>query len=94
MENKETIEEAAEKYASKIWDYSDSNEKTLHANCNKAFLKGAKWQQENSYSEEEVKKLAFNFYYDMSHKMGVAENLISENATNVDVWFNEQFKKK
>lgn len=41
----ETLKKAAEKYANKIWDYSDSNEKTLHANCNKAFLKGAKWQQ-------------------------------------------------
>jgi len=45
------------------------------------------------YSEEEVKKIAFNFYYDMSNKMGVSENLISENSTNVDVWF-KKFKKK
>jgi hypothetical protein len=52
---KETLEEVAEKYASKIWDYSDSNEKTLHANCKKAFIKGAKWQQERSYSEEDLK---------------------------------------
>lgn len=51
------------------------------------------WQTERMYSEEEVKRLAFDFYYDMSRQMGVAENLISENATNVDVWF-EQFKKK
>ncbi len=62
----------------------------------KHFINGAKWQinkQERSYSEEEAKKMAFNFYYDMSHKMGVSENLISENTTNVDEWF-EQFKKK
>ena len=45
MKNKETLEEAAKKYASKIWDYSDSNEKTLHANCKKAFIQGAKWQE-------------------------------------------------
>lgn len=50
-------------------------------------------KQQQNYSEEEVKKLAFDFYYDMSHKMGVATNLISENATNVNVWF-EQIKKK
>jgi hypothetical protein len=49
---KETLEEAAEKYASKIWDYSDSNEKTLHANCKKAFIKGAKWQQEQLCNSE------------------------------------------
>ena len=40
-----------------------------------------------------IKMLAFNFYYDMSHKMGVNTNQISENATNVDIWF-EQLKRK
>jgi len=59
----------------------------------KCFIEGANYQAERMYSEEEVKRLAFDFYYDMSRQMGVAENLISENATNVDVWF-EQFKKK
>ena len=49
--------------------------------------------KQRSYSEEEVKKLMFDFYYDMSHKMNVPENLISENMTNVDVWF-ETFKNK
>lgn len=60
------------------------------------FINGAKWQQEqdsNKYSDDEVKKIAFDFYYDMSHKMNVPENLISENMTNVDVWF-ETFKNK
>jgi hypothetical protein len=56
------------------------------------FINGAKWQAEKMYSEEEVKMLAFNFYYDMSKKMNVPENLISENRTNFDIWF-EQFKK-
>jgi hypothetical protein len=50
------------------------------------------YMQEQMYSQEEAKKFAFDFYYDMSRKMGVAENLISENATNVDVWF-EKLKK-
>ena len=49
-------------------------------------------QQERRYSEEDVKKIAFDFYYDMSHKLGVPEYLITENATNVDVWFRK-FKK-
>ena len=59
MKNKETLEEAAETYASKIWDCSDSNEKTLYTNCKKAFEKGAKWQQEqdkSKYSEEDMRK--------------------------------------
>jgi hypothetical protein len=57
------------------------------------YINEIKQKQERMYSEEEVKRLAFDFYYDMSHKMGVATNLISENATNVDVWF-KQFKNK
>jgi hypothetical protein len=56
-----------------------------------AFKRGYTECKENNYSEEEVKKIAFDFYYDMSHKMGVTENLISENSTNVDIWF-EEFK--
>jgi hypothetical protein len=83
---KTELEEAAEKFANDCTLVSD-------AATYEAFIEGAKWQQERSYSEEEVKRLAFDFYYDMSRQMGVAENLISENATNVDVWF-EQFKKK
>jgi hypothetical protein len=78
----ETLEEAAER-AVKSGLFKDE---TL-------FIAGAKWQQEISYSENEVKKLAFNFYYDMSRKMSVHENLISENFTNLEEWF-EQFKKK
>lgn len=57
------------------------------------FISGAMWQQERMYSEEEVKELAFNFYYDMSRQMNVPENLVSENRTNMDIWF-EQNKKK
>jgi hypothetical protein len=57
MKKQETLEEVAKKYASKIWDYSDSNEKTLHANCKKAFIKGAKWQQEQIGKSEFLQKL-------------------------------------
>jgi hypothetical protein len=81
----ETLEEAYNKIYKEI-DFSEFDFAS--------FAIGVKYQQEKSYSKEEVKKLAFDFYYDMSHKMGVAENLISENATNVDIWFIEQFKNK
>jgi hypothetical protein len=82
---KTELEKAAEKY--------NPLKKLDGEFIRQAFKDGAKWQAERGYSEEEVKRLAFDFYYDMSHKMGVATNLISENATNVDIWF-EQFKKK
>ena len=52
------------------------------------------WEQDkNVYTEEQVKMLMFDFYYDMSHKMNVPKNLISENATNVDEWFKQHKKK-
>jgi hypothetical protein len=56
-------------------------------------LKTAKWQSDRMYSEEEVKEIAFGFYYAMSRKMNVTENLTSENATNIDIWFEESDEK-
>jgi len=63
----ETLEEAAEKY-SYYWEnitglvYEDEYPSAV----NKLdFINGAKWQQKNSYSEEEVKNIAnwaFGFY--------------------------------
>lgn len=35
--------------------------------------------------KEKIKTLAFDFYYDMSRKMGVPENLISENFDNTEL---------
>jgi hypothetical protein len=46
-------------------------------------------KQQKGYSEEEVKRLAFKFYLDMSNQMNVPDNLITENYTNVDEWFNK-----
>ena len=146
MKNKETLEEAAEKYANKKGDIPTT--KLEDAIFKQGFIDGAKWQQEqeqdnenswfnqyqevedyiierigdkfldatpekyntaseatiallednweqdkNSYTEEQVKMLMFDFYYDMSHKMNVPKNLISENATNVDEWFKQHKKK-
>ena len=87
----ETLEEAA----AVNWAIRKGHIRTTkleNALFKQGFLDGAKWQSKRMYSEEEVKMLAFNFYYDMSHKMGVAENLISENRLNAEEWF-EQFKK-
>jgi hypothetical protein len=71
----ETLEEAINKYPL--------------INQRIGFKLGAKWQQERSYSEEEVKRLAFKFYLEMSKQMNVPDNLITENYTNVDEWFEQ-----
>ena len=46
----ETLEEAAEKY-----DENDPNDE--YGKSYRAFIEGAKWQQERMYSEEEVKEI-------------------------------------
>ena len=87
----ETLEEAA--YQARR-DYQDEVGKDGMNNCimfdamkiQKGFKQGAKWQQERSYSEEEVKNLTELFlpYYFKSDK---------EFNDAFNEWF-EQFKKK
>ena len=66
----ETLEEASEK----CFNYID------HRNT---FIAGAKWQQERSYSEEEVLEIIRQY--------ALEEHLITSSKT--DIWF-KQFKKK
>ena len=73
---KETIEEAAEnKYG-----LSDKYSKNRIG-----FIEGAKWQQERSYSEEEVMDILLLSYSSISDK--------SLAGADLRKWF-EQFKKK
>ena len=48
-----------------------------------AFKQGVRWQQERSYSEEEVLDILYLFHYD----------LVNSNIDTKEEWF-EQFKKK
>ena len=77
MENKETLEEAAERlYSDKLYPMYGSIRRD-------AFINGAKWQQQNSYSEEEVRNIIND--YDAS------QILFNEKYT-YNEWF-EQFNK-
>ena len=77
MMKQETLEQAAEKYA-KQFDYAEDSSPNID------FIEGAKWQQERSYSEEEVLELLL--------KMNEwPTTFVSEEE--VKEWF-EQFKKK
>ena len=71
----ETLEEAAERY---IEEYDVEHYVSIED-----FVMGAKWQQERSYSEEEVWKLV--------NKLNETLNIGSE--LTLEQWF-EQFKKK
>ena len=69
---KETLEEAAEKQ----WG-------NVHRTGVLGFIDGAKWQQKNSYSEEEVIDILIKY----QHYLTVDDDI------DADEWF-EQFKKK
>ena len=88
---KETLEERIQ-YISFLHKQNLNGRETEDELFEAGILAGIEETKEKMYGCEEVKRLAFDFYYEMSRKMGVAENLISENATNVDVWF-EKLKK-
>ena len=49
-----------------------------------------------SYLEKErniITKFAFDFYADLSRQMKVPENLISENLTHAEIYFEEKFNQ-
>ena len=80
---KETIEEAAEKYA-KQFDYAEDSSPYND------FIEGGKWRQEqdkNKYSEEEVRKISLDFFYHWWNSKG------TNTEQGFDKWF-EQFKKR
>jgi hypothetical protein len=71
-------EVAKKKYGTSIYDYEQVD----------AFIEGAKWQQERSYSEEEVKSIVdetIEKFYKHFYTLTKAEMK--------EQWF-EQFKKK
>lgn len=82
----ETLEEAIDNYV-----YKTSNEKNICDIVVKAIKFGAKWQQDRSYSEEEVLHILDTFWdrLDVWYNEGVDENF------SLREWFNEcELKKK
>ena len=93
MNDKETLEEAAENYAI---DKQNENASKYYMAL-ESFQEGAKWQQERSYSEEEVKNLIKIIeWYDK--ESDVRPNYtpdIEERIGEISMWdWFEQFKKK
>ena len=91
MKNKETLEEAAERFA-----VNRSSADVFRKAHREDFIRGAKWQQEqdkNKYSEEEVVHIVQRLMYDV-HCGGICEGdkLIDFKISPIK-WF-EQYKKK
>jgi hypothetical protein len=99
----ETLEEAAVIYAHKsfVWPLNKQGEKqsippgqivppgyAKHQKVStKHFINGAKWQQERSYSEEDMKE-AFNVGFNVGYNDETSPSYLT-----FEEWF-EQFKKK
>ena len=77
----ETLEEAAEKFRSENPGTTQGGNNTKILN---AFKNGAKWQQERSYSVEELHKIIGSYQ---------AHIPLFNHEFTYDMWF-EQFKKK
>ena len=79
----ETLEEAAKNYAE---EYKGEEQDPWYD-----FIEGAKWQQERSYSEEEVYNLLLKAIQDCYDEQ--LEHHYAGDYRNFKQWF-EQFKKK
>ena len=77
----ETLEEFAKKESLKI--YGNFTTEGIQSNVNGAIIKGAKWQQERSYSVEELHKIIGSYQ---------AHIPLFNHEFTYDMWF-EQFKK-
>jgi hypothetical protein len=80
----ETLEEAAENYGNSIGNKNGTAQFD--------FIRGAKWQQERMYSEEEVRNLFRNYQYDSAQFAAIMEGDTDGKPTPTG-WF-EKFKKK
>jgi len=98
MENKETLEEAAENNLTYWKGFSNIGlPNTINADrIKKSFMAGAKWQQEqdkNKYSEEEVENIIQKLMYDV-HCGDICEgDKIIDFKISPRKWF-KQFKNK
>jgi hypothetical protein len=86
MENKETLEEAAEKYAKTAEGIDIPYQNGLYY----GFVDGAKWQAERMYSEEDLKKA---FIAGGNSQIEEDDGYGSRYLKYMEDWF-QKFKKK
>ena len=84
MTDKETLEEAAERWVFDTNGHKWSNNDDTAGDNYNSFIKGAKWQQERSYSEEEIIDLLLARDIELNSFEGIDK---------AKEWF-EKYKKK
>jgi hypothetical protein len=83
----ETLEEVAKNESEYLADWED---KDMYK---KGFVEGAKWQQERSYSEEEVKVMYRSLWVGNCFDFDTSYEMETNFEHDFNLWF-EQFKKK
>jgi len=83
MKNKETLEEAALRLHPRLINDSYNPMEDSNEDDRNIWIKGAKWQQERSYSEEEILNILYKH----------TEDMLAGKKVTLEQWFNE-FKKK
>lgn len=95
MNPKETFEAAAKKYSGLAYDRNDYEEIYYYQQgCTKydAFIEGAKWQAERSYSEEDMRECVKYILRDLNSHNEVDKLVNFVWIDSFNKWF-EQFKK-
>jgi hypothetical protein len=85
----ETLEEAAEKLYPENWESIMEGQHDSNSYERNAFIKGAKWQSERMYSEEET--------YRILHKLMMEihiDGLLIADDTDLKTWFQQNKKKQ
>jgi hypothetical protein len=88
-EPKETLEEAAKSYAKiPLHRDIDSEERYFNSDVREydAFIEGAKWEKERSYSEEEVKEMIMD-------AINSCTDGVSSHCQDFEEWYEENKKK-
>ena len=85
MSKQETLEEAAERLYPT--DYGEKSKNIINMIKLDAFVSGIKWQQERSYSEEEV----YNMIIDLLKRKQIGQII---DYGDIHEWFEQYYKIK
>ena len=85
----ETLEEAKIRIYKDNWNIEHTQ--WIKSTFLNGFEKGAKWQQERMYSEEEVKQMLIECCGEVSCEDGV---LMGKTPVELFKWIDQKFKKK
>ena len=96
MENKETLEEAKVNNLIKLFGKDFYLEPSSEIkNCNESFMVGAKWQQKQIYSEQQVLELMKQAFEAGFKKVDIVEAGLEPKETEQEVnWILLKYKNK